>query len=262
MPVRRVCGRDRRCAPPVPRAAWSGRPASSATTCRWPRSNRSTSRSRPCGRAAPCRTQRVEMTQHGRPVLDAMVWSVGDVAGLEHEDTVAPDVPAPTAPTREELWPDAPRSDYAFWDNFEQRMLEWSETWPPPAPLPPTWQAWVRPRPTATFDDPWVDAADADRPGRGELAGRGRARTCTSNRPLLRRVSTSTRFPVPGQRFGMDAHRRPLAGGTGWAFVVDQPDLVKGSSPDRQRRGAGGLPSHLTRRVAPGPLFGPQPVSL
>ena len=39
--------------------------------------------------------QRVEMTQQGRPVLDAMVWSVGDVAGLEHEDIAPPDVPGP-----------------------------------------------------------------------------------------------------------------------------------------------------------------------
>ena len=39
--------------------------------------------------------QRVEMTQEARPVLDAMVWSVGEVAGLEHEDTSPPDVPGP-----------------------------------------------------------------------------------------------------------------------------------------------------------------------
>jgi acyl-CoA thioesterase-2 len=104
--------------------------------------------------------QRVEMTQQGRPVLDAMVWSVGDVAGLEHEDTVPPDVAGPDElRSREELWPDAPRSDYAFWNNFDQRMIEWSDTWPPPGPLPPTWQTWVRPRSTPAFDDPWVDAA-------------------------------------------------------------------------------------------------------
>ena len=46
-----------------------------------------------------------------------------------------------------------------FWDNFDQRLVEWSSQWPPPGPLPPTWRTWVRPRPTATFDDPWVDAA-------------------------------------------------------------------------------------------------------
>src|SRR5271167_4058903 len=30
--------------------------------------------------------QRVAMSQEGRPVLEAMVWSVGEVQGLEHED--------------------------------------------------------------------------------------------------------------------------------------------------------------------------------
>src|SRR5215831_13502764 len=30
-------------------------------------------------------SQRVEMTQDDRAILDAMVWSVGDVEGLEHD---------------------------------------------------------------------------------------------------------------------------------------------------------------------------------
>ncbi len=104
--------------------------------------------------------QRVEMTQAGRPVLDAMVWSVGEVAGLEHDDTSPPDVPGPAeVPNRAELWPHEDRPGYSFWDNFDQRMLELSETWPPPGPLPPTWRSWVRYKPTARFTDPWVDAA-------------------------------------------------------------------------------------------------------
>jgi acyl-CoA thioesterase II len=105
--------------------------------------------------------QRVAISQEGRPVLEAMVWSVGAVEGLEHEDVDPPPVPDPDdLPPREELWPDeedAPR--FAFWDNFDQRPVEWSDSWPPPGPLPPTWRTWVRCRPTATFADPWVDAA-------------------------------------------------------------------------------------------------------
>ena len=104
--------------------------------------------------------QRVAISQDGRPVLDAMVWSVGEVEGLEHEDLDPPDVPDPeTLPTWAELRPDDVRPPMPFWDNFDQRPLVWSEEWPPPGPQPPTWRAWVRPRPTATFDDPWVDAA-------------------------------------------------------------------------------------------------------
>lgn len=104
--------------------------------------------------------QRVAMTQEGRSVLEAMVWSVGDVEGLEHEDVSPPDVPDPDAlPMRENLRPDDDRPPMPFWDNFDQRAIDWSERWPPPDPLPPTWRTWVRCRPTPSFDDPWVDAA-------------------------------------------------------------------------------------------------------
>lgn len=105
--------------------------------------------------------QRVEMTQHGRPVLDAMVWSVGEVAGLVHEDLTPPDVADP-----EDLkgWADLLEDrdsgpPFEFWNNFEQKPIDYVLDWPPPAPLPPTWRSWLRPQPTATFADPWEDAA-------------------------------------------------------------------------------------------------------
>ncbi len=104
--------------------------------------------------------QRVAMTQEGRSILEAMVWSVGDVQGLEHEDVDPPEVPDPgELPTRADLGPDEDRAAMPFWDNFDQRPVEWSIQWPPTEPLPPTWRTWVRSRPTVTFDDPWVDAA-------------------------------------------------------------------------------------------------------
>jgi acyl-CoA thioesterase-2 len=107
--------------------------------------------------------QRVAMSQEGRPVLEAMVWSVGGVEGLEHQDLNPPRVPDPEdLPTRAELSPAEDGDDrppFRFWGNFDQRMIEWSATWPPAGPLSPTWRTWVRCAPTATFDDPWVDAA-------------------------------------------------------------------------------------------------------
>ncbi len=104
--------------------------------------------------------QRVEMSQDGRPVLDAMVWSVGDVDGLQHEDASPPEVPDPEdLPSAEEVSRDADRPRVPFWGNFDQRMLEPSGIWPPRGPLPPTWRTWVRCRPTARSDDLWVDAA-------------------------------------------------------------------------------------------------------
>jgi acyl-CoA thioesterase len=93
-------------------------------------------------------------------VLDAMVWSVGEVAGLEHEDVSPPDVPGPDELAGiEERRPDEDRPPFAYWDNFDQRPISWSDTWPPDGPLPPRWQTWVRPRPRAAFADPWVDGA-------------------------------------------------------------------------------------------------------
>src|SRR5690349_14812682 len=47
---------------------------------------------------------RVAMTQQGLPIFDAMVWSVGDVAGLEHQAE-----PMPEAPPPESLRSDAER---------------------------------------------------------------------------------------------------------------------------------------------------------
>jgi len=105
--------------------------------------------------------QRVEMTQHDRPVLDAMVWSVGEVAGLEHEDASPPSVPGQDRllGIEERLRVREERPPFAYWTNFDQRPIEWSDSWPPDGPLPPTWKTWVRPRPRAAFDDPWVDGA-------------------------------------------------------------------------------------------------------
>jgi len=103
--------------------------------------------------------QRVDMTQDGRPVLQAMVWSVGDVEGLEHVDAPPPEVPDPEDLPAREMVRDQDTPGYRFWDNFDQRAPDWSATWPPPGPLPPRWRTWVRPRPTAAFEDPWVDAA-------------------------------------------------------------------------------------------------------
>jgi len=54
------------------------------------------------GRAAS--SQRVEISQGGRAILDASVWTVSDNEGLEHDETNPPDVPDPDGlPTIGEL---------------------------------------------------------------------------------------------------------------------------------------------------------------
>jgi acyl-CoA thioesterase II len=105
-------------------------------------------------------SQRVEVTQEGRPILDAMVWSVGDADGLEHDETAPPRVPDPDhLPEIRELVPDDAEPPFPFWRNFEAKPIEFEAEWPPPGPRPARWQEWLRFTPTATFEDPWVDAA-------------------------------------------------------------------------------------------------------
>lgn len=114
---------------------------------------------RKAGRTAT--SQRVEVSQEGRPILDATVWSVGEVEGLEHDETVAPDVPGPDElPDLRSLLPDdAPGPPFPFWDNLEAKPLHFEADWPPDGPRPASWREWLRFTPTATFEDPWVDAA-------------------------------------------------------------------------------------------------------
>jgi acyl-CoA thioesterase-2 len=105
-------------------------------------------------------SQRVEVTQGGRPILDAMVWSVGDVEGLEHDETSPPAVPDPDElPEIGELLPEDAAPPFPFWNNLEAKPLAFEAQWPPDGPRPARWQEWLRFTPTATFDDPWVDAA-------------------------------------------------------------------------------------------------------
>ena len=105
-------------------------------------------------------SQRVEVIQDDRPILDAMVWSVSDdVEGLEHDETVFPDVPGPDGlRTIRELVPDDAPAPYPFWNNLEAKPIDFEPEWPPAEARPARWQQWLRFTPTAAFDDPWIDA--------------------------------------------------------------------------------------------------------
>jgi acyl-CoA thioesterase-2 len=113
---------------------------------------------RRAGRTAT--STRVEVTQAARPILDAMVWSVTDNDGLEHDETVAPDVPGPgELASISDLLPEDAPPPYPFWRNLETKPLDFEIDWPPDGPRPAVWQQWLRFVPTATFADAWVDAA-------------------------------------------------------------------------------------------------------
>ena len=115
---------------------------------------------RKAGRTAS--SQRVEMTQAGRPILDAMVWSVAETDGLEHDEVVPPDVPPPDdLPRIQDLLPADAEPPFAFWRNLDAKPLDFEVDWPPDGPRPARWQEWLRFLPTATFEDPWTDAARA-----------------------------------------------------------------------------------------------------
>ncbi len=110
------------------------------------------------GRAAS--SHRVEISQDGTPILDAMVWTVGDHDGLEHDESSPPDVPGPDElPSIGELLPDDAPPPFPFWRNLDGKPLAFEADWPPSGPRPARWQEWLRFLPTSTFEDPWVDAA-------------------------------------------------------------------------------------------------------
>jgi acyl-CoA thioesterase II len=106
---------------------------------------------------------RVSMAQSGKPVFEALVWGVGDVDGLEHDVTHAPDVAPPeevmTIPERlAAAGIEGEGPPFPFWNNFEERPLEWVDNWEEREPSAPRFLAWFKYVPTETFDDLWVDA--------------------------------------------------------------------------------------------------------
>lgn len=101
---------------------------------------------------------RVSMTQEGKPILEAIVRTGAEQAGLEHDTALAPEATRPEAlrPTSEIYGWD---SNYPFWKNIEERLIDpraWRENEPVKDPYH---LAWYRFRPEPTFVDPFVEAA-------------------------------------------------------------------------------------------------------
>jgi acyl-CoA thioesterase len=104
---------------------------------------------------------RVSMTQGERPICEALVWTVADTDGLAFDWTEAPDVPEPgdLLPI-EELLPDE-EPWFPFWNNLESRPVSWlgPDQWEAQRPIPPVLENWYRFRPTAAFEDPFLEAS-------------------------------------------------------------------------------------------------------
>lgn len=102
---------------------------------------------------------RVSMAQNGQPILEALVWTVDEIGGLEHDETRRPDVPGPSAlQSYAELAAGETGPTFPFWQNFDVKPVAPVHPWPPPEALPAVVQEWYRYTPTACFQDPFVDA--------------------------------------------------------------------------------------------------------
>ena len=200
------------------------------------------------GRAAPCWRSASPCRQEGRPVLDAMVWSVGEVEGLEHEDVDPPDVPDPDA------------------------LPTWADICARRGPAPHALLGQLRPAPhhlveavasarPAAADLAHVGARRSRRPPSTILGWMRRARslcstwgagppahgrTCTRSRPTSRRAWTSTpRSSTRGARrtgcCSTPTRRWPTAG-----CCRGPAECGRGSAGCRQWRRPSGLPAHVT----------------
>jgi acyl-CoA thioesterase-2 len=110
--------------------------------------------------AKRAQSMRVAMTQRGAPIVDAMVWSVGDVSGLEHDASEMPEAPEPESlrSAADRLAEIGVEPNFKFWENFDERPTSWVDDWENREPGAPVAGGWYRYEPRSTFADPWVDA--------------------------------------------------------------------------------------------------------
>jgi acyl-CoA thioesterase II len=105
----------------------------------------------------------VVIRQDDRAILQAVVRTAAEGPGLEHDVSQMPDVPPPHAlKSFLEHVPD-PGGDSPFWENIDSRIIQEHRlaNFPDFEPDSPDHVEWYRFQPTATFDDPFVDAGRA-----------------------------------------------------------------------------------------------------
>lgn len=109
-------------------------------------------------RSRRAESMRVALLQQDRVIMEALVWTVDRLSGLDHLDAPAPEVSKP-AETKSwgELYADDPGPPFRFWYNLEGRPVGFDRA-RASQPGRPFTQTWMRFIPTPTFDDPFVDA--------------------------------------------------------------------------------------------------------
>lgn len=101
---------------------------------------------------------RVTLVQDDAPILEALVWTVADLVGIDHDAAASPAVPGPEELEPWEAHLPGGQPPFLFWRNFDVH---------PVSPLPsgwsratdPRWLVWTRLRERPPLDDPYVDAA-------------------------------------------------------------------------------------------------------
>ena len=107
-------------------------------------------------RARRAESLRVTLAQDDVPVLEALVWTLAELDGIDHDATAAPEVP----PAEElEPWEARPSGGphFPFWRNVDVRPAvpdpyEWARATEPRS------VAWSRLRVRPPLEDPFVDA--------------------------------------------------------------------------------------------------------
>lgn len=101
---------------------------------------------------------RATLVQDDRPIMEAAVWMIDELGGLEHSLGVMPDLPSPDElPTRH----NARRDIYSLYDNIDERPVKFieDEDWDTREIDEPRVSSWFRLKPAATFaDDRVLDA--------------------------------------------------------------------------------------------------------
>lgn len=107
---------------------------------------------------------RVLMTQGDRLILQLSCWAVTrDLADERHVAVALTHPPPHEVPTVLErleaagIEPTGP--PFPFWNNFEQRPIDFIAKWEERGALEPSWASWLKYEPTAVTDDPWIEAA-------------------------------------------------------------------------------------------------------
>jgi acyl-CoA thioesterase II len=102
----------------------------------------------------------VEMTQERKPILHALIKTAADAPGYSHQHLPAPEVPSPADLETYQRVADPQHPAFSFWNNVERRPIDQSTTEEPTEePSEPVLREWARFRPTACFEDPFLDAA-------------------------------------------------------------------------------------------------------